>query len=61
VPHPLPFDRLADVAGHAGLGAPTEVARRPSAFHSEMYCAVIARRSRAPGSPGGVSAADLLP
>jgi SAM-dependent methyltransferase len=43
VPNPLPFDRLADVAGRAGLGAPTEVARRPSTFHSEMYCAVLAR------------------
>jgi SAM-dependent methyltransferase len=42
VPHPLPFDRLADVAGRAGLGAPEEVARRPSAFHSEMYCVVLA-------------------
>jgi SAM-dependent methyltransferase len=43
VPHPLPFDRLADVAGRAGLGAPREVARQPSAFHSEMYCAALAR------------------
>jgi SAM-dependent methyltransferase len=43
VPHPLPFDRLVDVAGRAGLGAPREVARRPSAYHGEMYCAVLAR------------------
>lgn len=42
VPHPLPFDRLADAARGAGLGVPVEVARRPSAYHREMYCAVLA-------------------
>jgi SAM-dependent methyltransferase len=42
VPHPLPFDRLADAARRAGLGVPEEVARRPSAYHREMYCAVLA-------------------
>lgn len=43
VPHPLPFDRLADAARRAGLGVPEEVARRPSSYHREMYCAVVAR------------------
>jgi hypothetical protein len=42
VPHPLPFDRLADAARRAGLSVPEEVARRPSAYHREMYCAVLA-------------------
>lgn len=42
VPHPLPFDRLADAARRVGLGVPEEVARRPSAYHREMYCAVVA-------------------
>jgi hypothetical protein len=42
VPHPLPLDRLADTARRAGLGVPEEVARRPSAYHREMYCAVLA-------------------
>lgn len=42
VPHPLSFDRLADVARRAGLGEPNAVARRPSAYHREMYCAVLA-------------------
>jgi SAM-dependent methyltransferase len=43
VPHPLPFDRLADVTRRAGLGVPKEVARRASAYQREMYCAVLAR------------------
>lgn len=47
VPHPLPFDRLADVARRAELGVPVEVARRPSAYHREMYCAVLARTAPA--------------
>lgn len=42
VPHPLPFDRLAEVARRAGLGVPQEVARRRSEYHREMYCAVLA-------------------
>jgi SAM-dependent methyltransferase len=42
VPHPLPFDRLADAARRAALDMPEEVARRPSAYHREMYCAVLA-------------------
>lgn len=42
VPHPLPFDRLADAARRAALGVPEEVARRASAYHREMYCAVLA-------------------
>jgi ubiquinone/menaquinone biosynthesis C-methylase UbiE len=42
VPHPLTLDRLHDVAQRAGLCAPVEVARRPSVYHREMYCAVLA-------------------
>lgn len=41
VPHPLPLARLAGIAARAGLAAPREVARRPSAYHREMYCAVL--------------------
>jgi ubiquinone/menaquinone biosynthesis C-methylase UbiE len=43
VPHPLPFDRLVEVAGKARLAVPVEVGRRASAYHREMYCAVLAR------------------
>lgn len=42
VPHPLSLEKLADVARRAGLGAPRDVARRASAYHREMYCAVLA-------------------
>ena len=42
VPNPLPFDRLTNAARRVGLGVPEEVARRPSAYHREMYCAVLA-------------------
>lgn len=41
VPHPLPFSRLVDVTRLAGLGIPVESGRRPSAYHREMYLAVI--------------------
>lgn len=43
VPHPLPLRRLADVADTARVGRPVEVARRPSAYYGEMYCAVLSR------------------
>lgn len=43
VPHPLPLARLAEVATRAGLTTPHEVARRASAYHREMYCAVLER------------------
>lgn len=45
VPHPLPFARLAGIAARAGLTAPREVARRASAYHREMYCAVMTART----------------
>ena len=41
VPHPLPFDMLTHAARAAGIGVPERVARRPSRFHREMYCAVL--------------------
>jgi ubiquinone/menaquinone biosynthesis C-methylase UbiE len=44
VPHPLPLDRLVEVARKARLAVPVEVGRRASAYHREMYCAVLARR-----------------
>jgi ubiquinone/menaquinone biosynthesis C-methylase UbiE len=47
VPHPLPLGRLAEVARYAGLTAPREIARRPSAYHREMYLAVLQRRDNA--------------
>jgi ubiquinone/menaquinone biosynthesis C-methylase UbiE len=43
VPHPLPFDRLVEVAGKARLAVPVEVGRRASPYHREMYCAVLER------------------
>jgi len=44
VPHPLPLATSAEVAGRAGFTAPRGLARRTSAFHREMYCAVLTRR-----------------
>ena len=40
VPHPLPTARLRRAFDRAGLGAPEIVARRPSAYQGELYCAV---------------------
>lgn len=40
VPYPLPVARLGPVARAAGLGQPQVVARRPSAYQGQMYCAV---------------------
>lgn len=44
VPHPLPLARLAEVSARAGFTPPREVARRASAYHREMYCAVMTTR-----------------
>lgn len=41
VPHPIPADRLAGILRDAGLGTPAVVARRPSVWHREMYCAWV--------------------
>lgn len=51
VPHPLPRARLRTVAGRAGYGSPEVVARRPSAYQGEMYCAVMSWPAEAP-EPG---------
>ncbi|MQA91425.1 MAG: methyltransferase domain-containing protein [Gemmatimonas sp.] len=40
VPHPLPLRRLRALAERAGLQPPEVVARRPSAYQGELYCAV---------------------
>lgn len=40
VPHPLSTERLRLVAEHAGLRSFDVVARRPSAYQGEMYCAL---------------------
>jgi len=41
VPHPLPLAGLQQAAAAAGLRAPGVVARRPSLWQGEMYCAVL--------------------
>ena len=41
VPYPVAFDRLVDVAQHAGLAAPELIGRRESAFGGTMYAALI--------------------
>jgi len=41
VPYPLPPGRLRRVAERAGYGPPEIVARRPSAYHREIYCALL--------------------
>jgi len=43
VPYPLPLARLARLAEQAGLGAPTLVGARPSAFGGKLYAAVAVR------------------
>lgn len=43
VPYPLPLARLARLAEGAGLGAPTLVGARPSAFGGRLYAAVAVR------------------
>ncbi|MHB1168697.1 MAG: class I SAM-dependent methyltransferase [Longimicrobiales bacterium] len=43
VPHSLPLTRLGEVATRAGLASPRDVAWRASAYHREMYCAVMER------------------
>lgn len=50
VPYPLPPDSLRRVAERAGFERPEVVARRPSTWHREMYCAFTVW-------PGGVRAA----
>ncbi len=50
VPFPLPFARLEAVARAAGYTPPLVVARRPSAYRGEMYCA-LARAPSGDGSP----------
>jgi SAM-dependent methyltransferase len=43
VPHPIPADRLPELAGRAGLSAPIITARRPSAFGGNLYVAAADR------------------
>ena len=40
VPFPLPADRLRAITAAAGFTPAAVVARRPSRYHREMYCAV---------------------
>ncbi len=44
VPNPLPLSRLNSVVATAGLAAPREIGRRPSAYRGTMYCARLDRR-----------------
>jgi SAM-dependent methyltransferase len=44
VPHPLPRQRLAEVAAAAGLGPPEVVDSRASQYGGTLYCAVLERR-----------------
>ena len=44
VPYPIPAEALDEVARRAGLTEPAVVSRRPSAYHREMYCALMQRR-----------------
>jgi SAM-dependent methyltransferase len=41
VPYPLAPERLAGIAAMAGLSDPRVVARRPSRYQGDMYCAVL--------------------
>lgn len=39
VPHPLPMDRLQEVAAETGLTSPEMVGERPSSYGGVLYCA----------------------
>jgi len=41
VPFPVPFGRLARIAGAAGLGAARLLATRPSRYHGQVYSALL--------------------
>ncbi|MGH7720252.1 MAG: class I SAM-dependent methyltransferase [Gemmatimonadaceae bacterium] len=43
VPFPVPPERFRTLAAEAGLGAPRELGRRPSAYWREMYAAAAQR------------------
>ena len=47
VPHPLPPERLAEVAANAGFEPPLEIGRRPSSFGGTLVASVLTR----PASP----------
>lgn len=55
VPYPLPPARLRDVASAAGFPVAEVVARHPSRYHREMYCAVAERAARHDISAAGSS------
>jgi SAM-dependent methyltransferase len=48
VPHPIPAERLTAIARSAGLTTPEIVARRASAYHGAMYCAIATRLTTVP-------------
>lgn len=55
VPYPLPFTKLSALLTAAGLSIPEIVARRPSAYHGQLYCALAFTPSHGTGeqrSPG---------
>ena len=57
VPHPISLERLHTMAAEAGLPTPEELGRRPSAYHGEIYCAVLPGRPirRTTGQGGGAA------
>lgn len=46
VPHPLPLDRMSDVAAAAGLTMSGVLSRRPSAYQGDMYSVSLSRTDR---------------
>jgi ubiquinone/menaquinone biosynthesis C-methylase UbiE len=52
VPHPIPPERLVEIAARAGLTAPTVVGERPSAFGGTLYCAVLRADRGMESGPG---------
>ena len=46
VPHPLPLDRLHEVAADAGYAGVVETGRRKSRYQGELYCALLTWRHR---------------
>jgi SAM-dependent methyltransferase len=55
VPYPVPWERLAELAACAGLGAPRLIDTRPSRYHGRVYSALCEKvpRAQAPRSETG--------
>ena len=61
VPYPIESDRIPEIAAHAGLGAPTFTATRPSLYGGAIYVAAMDRPASRSAFIGSVRAAQKPP